>query len=334
MKPKNSAKIFLRSKHDLHRNEIIILLLISNGFLADSLQRPPVDIYIRFPLNIDIKSIYFSPSIGHHRSTLIEFCVNHQRINEENSWLINPMNKSNLLPIRQLYFSRIIQILNEDTMVQRLELSDQDNEQSNANTMKYRFSSITHLINCSTIKLTIKRTHRFSSCALKYLQIWGILSNSIPLEFKTKLEQILFPPPPPLPPPPPSQSTSEIPSDFLDSLTCDLMLVPMLLPSGHLIDRSTLEKCIAEDTRWSRLPRDPFTLESFTELTQPVVAQQLKIRIDQFLSEHQDDPKYRQYGRLLNAKHVIPDRNIFSSKRKCSDDDEDEDRHRSSTNKR
>ncbi len=293
--------------------------MISNGFLTDSLQRPPVDIYIRFPFNIDLKHIYLSPHIGNHRSTLIEFSVNHASIDEKTSWLINPVNKPN---IKQHSFYRIAQILNEDETIRRIEIYDQDNEQSNANTVKYRFSSNTHLINCSTIKITIKRTYRLSACAIKYLQIWGILSNSIPLEFKTKLEQILFPPSQPITVASPSEIPEEIPSDFLDSLTSELMLIPMLLPSGHLIDRTTLEKCIAEDIRWSRLPRDPFTLESFTELTQPVVAQQLKVRIDQFLSEHQNDPKYRNHRRLLDAKQIIPDRNIFERKRKPSDDHE------------
>lgn len=99
------------------------------------------------------------------------------------------------------------------------------------------------------------------------------------------------------------------------------MLIPMLLPSGHLIDRTTLEKCIQEDIKWSRLPRDPFTLESFTDITQPTVAQQLKIRIDQFLSEQQNNPKYRHHQRLLDAKQPIRDINIFSYKRKSPDDD-------------
>jgi U-box domain-containing protein 5 len=143
---------------------------------------------------------------------------------------------------------------------------------------------------------------------------------------KTKFQQIISPPPPSSSS---SQSINEklssetiddIPSEFLDSLTFDLMLIPMLLPSGHLIDRITLEKCIAEDIKWSRLPRDPFTLESFTDITQPVVAQQLKIRIDQFLSEHQNDQKYRNHQRLLDANKPIRDINVFSYKRKYSDD--------------
>ncbi|CAF2644660.1 unnamed protein product [Rotaria sp. Silwood2] len=306
--------------------------LISNGFLIDPLQRPPIDIYIRFPFNIDIKHIYLSPSIGHHRSTLIEISVNHQIIDEKTSWLINSMNKSNILNVEQISFHRIVQILNEDEITQRIEIYDHDNEQSTNNTRKYRFSSYLHLINCSTIKITIKRAWRLSSCALKYLQIWAILSNSIPNELKIKLQQIISPHSHELSSSSStndknsSQSSStkinDIPSEFLDSLTYDLMLIPMLLPSGNLIDRTTLEKCINEDIRWCRVPRDPFTLEAFTEITQPVVAQQLKIRIDQYLSEHQNDPKYRNHRRLLDANQPIRDKNLFSYKRKFIDDND------------
>jgi hypothetical protein len=296
-------------------------LFNSNGFLTDLLQRPPVDIYIRFPFNIDIKHIYLSPSIGHHRSTLIEICVNHQIIDEKLSWLIDPLNKSIVQNVKQIPFYRIAQILDEDETTRRIEIYDHENEQSNVNTSKYRFSSNSHLTNCSIIKITIKRTWRLTACALKYLQIWGVLSKSISIELKTKILQIISPPSSSANDEISSQplkTNDEVPSDFLDSLTFDLMLIPMLLPSGHLIDRITLEKCVAEDQRWCRLPRDPFTLEPFTEMTQPVVAQQLKIRIDQFLSEHQNDSKYRHYGRLLDAKQTS--REINSNKRKYDDD--------------
>ena len=52
-----------------------------------------------------------------------------------------------------------------------------------------------------------------------------------------------------------------IPSKFLDSITCDVMLLPMLLPSGHLVDRSTVDKLALNDTMYGRLPTDPFTGE-------------------------------------------------------------------------
>ena len=310
--------------------ESFFCFFISNGFLSDPLQRLPVDIYIHFPFNIDIKHIYFSPSIGHHRSTLIEINVNHKLIDENTSWLINSMNKSNIPNVKEMRFYRIAQILNEDETIRRIEIYEQNIEQSSNNTMKYCFLSNFHLNNCSTIKITIKRCWRLTSCALKYLQIWAILSNSNPIQIINRLEQRILPSC--------NKSTCtnnqisfeslstniEIPSEFLDSLTFNIMLIPMLLPSGHLIDRTTLEKCIEEDLRWCRLPRDPFTLEAFTEMTQPTVAQQLKVRIDQFLTEHQNDPKYRNHARLLDANQPIREIDLFSYKRKYIDNNDNQ----------
>ena len=154
------------------------------------------------------------------------------------------------------------------------------------------------------MKISLKGTSRGSSCTLKYLQIWGNFSASSPI--RTRLEQLFRPapaPPPTTTAAAPSPTPPEIPSDFLDALTYDLMLIPMLLPSGYLIDRQTLEKCVAEDQRWARAPRDPFTLTPFTETTQPVVAQQLKLRIDQFLSERNDRPEFRRHGRVLDPSN-------------------------------
>ena len=51
------------------------------------------------------------------------------------------------------------------------------------------------------------------------------------------------------------------PSKFLDSITYDVMLLPMLLPSGHYVDRSTIDKLAINDTLYGRPPTDPFTGE-------------------------------------------------------------------------
>ena len=50
-----------------------------------------------------------------------------------------------------------------------------------------------------------------------------------------------------------------VPPEFLDKITYDVMQVPMLLPSGHCVDRSTLEKLSNSDILYGRPPTDPFT---------------------------------------------------------------------------
>ena len=74
-----------------------------------------------------------------------------------------------------------------------------------------------------------------------------------------------------------------IPEDFLDPITCDIMTLPLLLPSGHNIDTETLEKHITTERSWGRLPSDPFTGKIFSDKCKPVPNSALKVRIDKFL---------------------------------------------------
>ena len=55
------------------------------------------------------------------------------------------------------------------------------------------------------------------------------------------------------------KTTTILPDRFLDEITCELMSLPMLLPSGHYVDRSTLDKLRHADSTYGRPPSDPFT---------------------------------------------------------------------------
>lgn len=57
----------------------------------------------------------------------------------------------------------------------------------------------------------------------------------------------------------PRLPSPEAPHKFFDELTYDLMQIPMLLPSGHCVDRSTLDRLRHMDLAYGRLPLDPFT---------------------------------------------------------------------------
>lgn len=50
-----------------------------------------------------------------------------------------------------------------------------------------------------------------------------------------------------------------IPEKFLDEITYEIMAVPMLLPSGHYVDKNTLDKLLHTDAIYGRPPSDPFT---------------------------------------------------------------------------
>ncbi|KAG1930284.1 RING finger protein 37 [Pimephales promelas] len=71
-----------------------------------------------------------------------------------------------------------------------------------------------------------------------------------------------------------------IPEEFLDPLTQELMVFPMILPSGVIIDNSTLEEYWKREATWGRLPNDPFTGVPFSQSSKPLPNPLLKSRID------------------------------------------------------
>uniref|UniRef100_A0A8C0SVD5 RING finger protein 37 n=1 Tax=Canis lupus familiaris TaxID=9615 RepID=A0A8C0SVD5_CANLF len=97
----------------------------------------------------------------------------------------------------------------------------------------------------------------------------------------------------------------DVPEEFLDPITLEIMPCPMLLPSGKVIDQSTLEKCNRSEATWGRVPSDPFTGVAFTPHSQPLPHPSLKARIDHFLLQH-SVPGCHLLGRAQTALAVTP----------------------------
>lgn len=97
----------------------------------------------------------------------------------------------------------------------------------------------------------------------------------------------------------------DVPEEFLDPITLEIMPCPMLLPSGKVIDQSTLEKCNRSEAAWGRVPSDPFTGIAFTPHSQPLPHPTLKARIDHFLLQH-SIPGCYLLGRAQAASAVTP----------------------------
>lgn len=80
-----------------------------------------------------------------------------------------------------------------------------------------------------------------------------------------------------------ASSETTIPEEFLDPLTRELMVLPMILPSGMVVDNSTLEEYQKQEAVWGRMPNDPFTGVPFTKDSKPIPNPLLKCRIDSLL---------------------------------------------------
>jgi hypothetical protein len=89
-------------------------------------------------------------------------------------------------------------------------------------------------------------------------EIKADLSNSPPSMPKIKAD--LSNSPPSMPEIKAAQTQNhDIPVRFLDELTFELMILPMLLPSGHFVDQSTVDRLADSDALYGRPPTDPFT---------------------------------------------------------------------------
>lgn len=96
-----------------------------------------------------------------------------------------------------------------------------------------------------------------------------------------------------------------MPDCFLDPITCDIMIQPIVLPSGAIIDQQTLEKHGKTEATWGRPLSDPFTGIPFTELRRPIIASALKARIDKYLLDNKFDPELKSLPRLSGHKQVV-----------------------------
>lgn len=70
----------------------------------------------------------------------------------------------------------------------------------------------------------------------------------------------------------------DAPDEFLDEILTTFMMDPVILPSGHFVDRSTITQHLLND------PIDPFNREEMT-IDDIKPATELKAKIDKWLEE-------------------------------------------------
>lgn len=91
------------------------------------------------------------------------------------------------------------------------------------------------------------------------------------------------------------------------------MTQPITLPSGKVIDQTTLEKHGQNEAIWGRPLSDPFTGIVFNEHRKPIMATALKSRIDKFLLDHSNLNEIKSIPRVLghdSTSAIAGDRRI------------------------
>ncbi|XP_068594836.1 RING finger protein 37 [Brachionichthys hirsutus] len=170
-----------------------------------------------------------------------------------------------------------------------------------------------------------------SALGFKALVVWGRPARCCTAEEVDRIQRLHEASRKRLPPPPPvavatsldqtnpqlqadtPPSNVSIPEEFLDPITQEIMLLPMLLPSGVSVDNTTLEEHQKREATWGRPPNDPFTGVPFTSTSNPLPNPPLKGRIDHFLLQkgmtrtdgvlgRRGESENPQSSRLLAAK--------------------------------
>ena len=172
------------------------------------------------------------------------------------------------------------------------------------------------------LRVTLKRARGPSALCLSSLQVWAAAAEprhaALRAVLRRRAAATLTAGPAPRtsssepPPAPQPESRAEAaraaleragptpPDEFIDPITCEVMLLPMVLPSGHTVDRSTLERHERAEAGWGRPPSDPFSGVPFGAGGRPVPDAALKARIDHFLFEHAGAaPELAALGRTL-----------------------------------
>ncbi|KAF6211100.1 hypothetical protein GE061_014214 [Apolygus lucorum] len=270
----------------------------AKGFLADRFIKPPANITFTFKCNVDITKVILLPRVGSQKSSGFE--------------------------IFKVFKNQTIVSIAQSVIHDQCERVEFSRQVAGENTV--RFCSDRAGERVRQLRVRIFKTSGSTVPALGGLEIWGRPSSNVPEHIKNEIidlwKSIILRGPndqkdrsvsedtvASLPPTDTRRVLRQevvVPEEFVDPISCEIMTIPMTLPSGNIVDLSTLEKFYVAETKLGRGRSDPFTGVLFSEQSKPVAAVSLKARLDKFLLENCDDPRIKVLPRTLGKKLVAP----------------------------
>lgn len=171
-------------------------------------------------------------------------------------------------------------------------------------------------IKFKTMKIVIKDSKNRRAPVVRSLEIWGCLSDEnepdvtkqirdlMKTENKVSFYNAASSEDDDTSPIATSSATSVIPDEFLDSITNELLVMPFTLPSGNIVDESTIEKHNRNEEVYGRLPSDPFTGVCYTIDRKPMFDAALKVRLDEFKTRQCDIDEVKKSGRTVGKRSI------------------------------
>uniref|UniRef100_A0A1I8PHB8 U-box domain-containing protein n=1 Tax=Stomoxys calcitrans TaxID=35570 RepID=A0A1I8PHB8_STOCA len=283
------------------------------GFMAFSVTKPPIEIVFDFPKAIELKVIKLWNSHGALRSTAFEVHAKYEGIWER------------VANVRDL--AKDVDSL---TFCYQSDYSSSSKNSSQPCETVFFFKTAHKMLsNTKSIKLTIRATHKCPP-VLRKVQIWGLPARSLDKADRELIKSIWNEITNPYDhgarqrdedagQRSPSRSIPELnknsklklPEEFLDAITWELMIFPTVLPSGKVVDQSTIDKHSEEESKWGRMPSDPFTGLEFTIHRKAILNLPLKARIEKFLMENSEH--FKTVPRSLGSSRVRRSKNRHAS---------------------
>lgn len=291
--------------------------LISNNdgrsyFMAYSVVKPPVELEFHLCCTIELQSIKIWPKIDSLKSTGFEIYANGGGGGGSAQSEFRKVASHFNLQENGIHF------INDS-----ITTGDTNNGQDLFAVKPFYSSTRNQLRKVQAIKLIIKQT---AKCVpvLKRIEIWGRVSRFATEEQKASVNKAIMKIAAPIETISADMHHNEIdrngiksrvendetntlqpsmtvPDEFLDAITYEIMALPMVLPSGKIIDSSTLVKHTEHEEKWGRVPSDPFTGQPYTETRKPVLDVHLKSQIDSFLLKNCNLPGIDNTARTVGS---------------------------------
>lgn len=270
------------------------------GFMAYHVTKPPINLDFQLMCSINLMCIKIWPQVHSLKSIGFEIFVS-DRASNTNAFI--KIANSFDLKENGLLFIRSDCDPNEEKLI---------NDNENFKICQFFRTSLYRTIkSVKTVRICIRQTARCVP-VIKRIEIWGQVAvnetdacrkliqeliDSSNLHAPIKLcdsnnDSI-------------TKTTNDdynkIPEQFLDSITFEIMALPMVLPSGKTIDNTTLMRYNGQEEKWGRSASDPYTGVPFTEKRKPVLNTLLKSQIDKFLLENANQLEFCATPRTVGS---------------------------------
>ncbi|KAL6262830.1 hypothetical protein P5V15_005620 [Pogonomyrmex californicus] len=277
----------------------------SKGYLAYSCIKPPIHIDITFLCNVRINHILIWPSVGSQKSSGFQL---YSRNTDDNNTPYSLLSSGFLSPndAGLLFYPCEIDL-------ERISVPENFLRRYIKISMGYLTKS------AHVLRITICKTEN-SVPALGKVEVWGTVSPRCGKDVTASVHALWAKHEAALASPVIEHKIDttvnvrdnkqkddialEVPESFLDPITWELMTQPVILPSGKIIDQTTLEKFGEKEAIWGRSLSDPFTGIPFSEDRRPILATALKSRIDKFLLDNSNQSEIKKIPRVLGRSSV------------------------------